>query len=134
MLFQDLGEGDSFNNTSLGLFHSSSILLCWAMALIPTVPLWFDQTTADAWQDKTDCKCFYPLTNVSVTSKYIISNANITSKYQEYFFSTGFLHVVVLCHHVHHPNLANHPHLGGNGPSLCHRIFNQVEKQHLPWI
>jgi len=41
-----------------------SIFLCWAMALIPTVPLWFDQTTAEAWQDRTDCKCFYPLSNV----------------------------------------------------------------------
>lgn len=41
-----------------------SILLCWVMALIPTVPLWFDQTTADAWQDRTDCKCFYPISNV----------------------------------------------------------------------
>ena len=39
----------------------------------------------------------------------------------------GHLYVVVLCHHVHHPHLADHPHLGGNGPSLCHGICNQVE-------
>jgi len=42
-----------------------SILFCWAMAIIPTLPLWFDQTTAEAWQNEEDCKCFYPLTNVT---------------------------------------------------------------------
>ena len=82
------------------------------MALIPTVPLWFDQTTAEAWQDKTDCKCFYPLTNVSIASKY-----------QEYIFAflKGCLYVLVLRHHVHHPHPSHHPHLGGDGTPLCHR-------------
>ena len=63
ILMKSFFSADFFNTVR-------SILLCWVMALIPTVPLWFDQTTADAWQDRTDCKCFYPISNVSVTWKY----------------------------------------------------------------
>ena len=45
---------------------SRMILVCWALALLPTVPLWFDSTIAADWEGKENCKCFMPLNNVSM--------------------------------------------------------------------
>ena len=47
--------------------------LCWLMAIVPTVPLWFDTTLIDAWElgekEGIDCMCFYPLENVGISSR-----------------------------------------------------------------
>ena len=48
---------------------SRMILVCWALAVLPTVPLWFDTTIAADWQGKDNCKCFMPLNNVSSIEK-----------------------------------------------------------------
>ena len=42
---------------------SKSIAACWALALLPTLPLWFDSTMAEDWDN--GCKCYFPLRNVS---------------------------------------------------------------------
>lgn len=42
---------------------SRLILVCWALAVLPTVPLWFDTTIAANWEGKDNCKCFMPLNN-----------------------------------------------------------------------
>lgn len=43
------------------------------MAIVPTVPLWFDTTLIDAWElgekEGIDCMCFYPLENVGISSR-----------------------------------------------------------------
>ena len=33
--------------------------------------MWFDTTTAEAWGDRDDCKCFYPVNNVSIQLKLL---------------------------------------------------------------
>lgn len=46
---------------------SMLIGLCWLMAIVPTVPLWFDKTILEAWERGAElglaCKCWYPLEN-----------------------------------------------------------------------
>ena len=46
--------------------------LCWLMAIVPTVPLWFDKTILEAWERGAElglaCKCWYPLENVGVSA------------------------------------------------------------------
>ena len=47
---------------------------------------WFDRTTAEAWENGTDCKCFYPMANVSRKPQFdlIIRRPNL-SPFQEVF-------------------------------------------------
>ena len=47
---------------------------------------WFDRTTAEAWENGTDCKCFYPMANVSRKPQFdlIIRRLNL-SPFQEVF-------------------------------------------------
>jgi len=43
--------------------HSWSrvILVCWALAILPAIPLMFTSTVYDNWEGKTNCKCFLPI-------------------------------------------------------------------------
>jgi len=37
------------------------ILVCWALALLPTVPMMFNTTIQHNWRGKSGCKCFFPI-------------------------------------------------------------------------
>jgi len=39
------------------------IAICWVVALVPTIPLWFDETIEDLMTGEKNCKCFFPLQN-----------------------------------------------------------------------
>ena len=49
------------NNLKSGV--SMAISACWALDLVPTIPIWFDTTLAEDWGN--GCKCYFPLRNVS---------------------------------------------------------------------
>jgi len=40
---------------------SRVIIICWFLALIPAIPLIFNSTIESSWENKSNCKCFYPL-------------------------------------------------------------------------
>lgn len=39
------------------------IAICWVVALVPTIPLWFDETIEELMTGEKNCKCFFPLQN-----------------------------------------------------------------------
>ena len=40
------------------------VAICWTLAWLPTIPLWFDSSIEDHWRNNTNCTCFFPLDNV----------------------------------------------------------------------
>ena len=40
------------------------IVFCWAFAILPAIPMMFNTTIEKNWENKTDCKCFYPIDDV----------------------------------------------------------------------
>jgi len=40
---------------------SRVIVFCWVLAILPAIPLIFNTTIEKNWENKTDCKCFYPI-------------------------------------------------------------------------
>ena len=43
------------------------ILVCWALAILPSIPLMFNSTIETDWESKSNCKCFVPLDDVSIS-------------------------------------------------------------------
>ena len=47
-----------------------SIVISWCFAVIPGIPLWFDTTLSNRYENKPigadGCKCYFPLENVSI--------------------------------------------------------------------
>ena len=43
------------------------ILVCWALAILPSIPLMFNSTIENEWEGKSNCKCFVPLDDVSIS-------------------------------------------------------------------
>ena len=41
------------------------IVFCWAFAILPAIPMMFNTTIEKNWENKTDCKCFYPIDDVT---------------------------------------------------------------------
>jgi len=44
---------------------SRVIVFCWAFAILPAIPMMFNTTIEKNWENKTDCKCFYPIDDVT---------------------------------------------------------------------
>ena len=55
-----------FDHFYLFLRWSRVILVCWALALLPAIPLMFNSTVERNWEGKSNCKCFLPIDDVSI--------------------------------------------------------------------
>ena len=45
---------------------SRVIVICWGFAFLPAIPLIFNSTIEKTWENNSNCKCFYPLDDVSI--------------------------------------------------------------------
>ena len=50
---------------NIGFRWSRVIVFCWAFAILPAIPMMFNTTIEKNWENKTDCKCFYPIDDVT---------------------------------------------------------------------
>ena len=58
---------------------SRVIVVCWGFAFLPAIPLMFNSTIEVSWENQTNCKCFYPLDDVSIS--FISFQTNKTMVY-----------------------------------------------------
>ena len=61
----DLVLAPQHNPTFSILSWSRAILVCWGLAILPALPLMFNKTIWRNWECKDNCKCFFPLDDVS---------------------------------------------------------------------
>ena len=56
---------------------SRVIVVCWGFAFLPAIPLMFNSTIKVSWENHTNCKCFYPLDDVSISSIFFQTNFSV---------------------------------------------------------
>ena len=111
---------------------SRAIVVCWGFALLPTIPLIFNSTIERSWENKSNCKCLYPLDDVSIclmspsfwdqqdpssVRKYVF---DFNTKIYNIWISTENLDVLDLRDKLSDSFLADLPHLDDDGtPFLC---------------
>ena len=115
---------------------SRVIIICWVFALLPAIPLIFNSTIENNWENKSNCKCFYPLDDVSISpmSKYLFTFTQIFAISELRLFFTENLDVLDVFDKFSDSFFADLPHLGGDGASfLCQsthvrqqQVFNLI--------
>ena len=74
-------DNDTIQKYTTSIFSTSwsrVIVVCWVLAILPAVPLMFNTTIWEKWENKTNCseevqeqfrKCYFPIDDVSFSYK-----------------------------------------------------------------